>query len=402
MQQSCNRCGLLHPLTRPCFALQLVATPASDSDATQHVLAGRYQIVRRLHEGGMSVVYLANDLLQRRPVVLKELRLPYGTSAQDIEEAERWFARESYLLSSLNHPLIPTFYSVFREESRSFLVQEYVDGENLEELLRARGPMDARTVGLWGQALCDLLSYLHRRPEPVIFRDLKPSNILLRNDGRLAVVDFGIARPYVPRTVGTVIGSPGYAPPEQYQGMAAPQSDLYALGATLHRLLTGYDPEQGAPFTFPHATELQPGVSTELSQVLARAVAVVPEKRYPTADAMRASLRSAVGVSGDLWGLRRLEQQITTYHSVLRHTLPVVGAVLATTILSLGVIHLLPAPEQSSPYGSGTFEIGNYISPSAMIVPERSGYVVMQSIVNGGTQTYYMPRQGDHGGWGRP
>src|SRR6185437_10557546 len=266
MTPACPRCGLLHPPGAACFSLQLSAPPAKDDLQAGTVLAGRYRVERILHRGGMGVVYLATDPPDGRPVAVKGLELLDSASPEERHEAEMWFARESFLLSMLRHPLIPAFHGSFRDGGRSYLAQEYVEGENLDALLARQGPLDPIRVGIWADLLCRLLIYLHELPTPVIFRDLKPANIVLRPDGlRLAVVDFGIARPYAPGVVGTVIGTPGYAPPEQYQGLATPQSDVYALGATLHRLLTGYDPEHGPPFIFPPVRDLNPAVPTPLA-----------------------------------------------------------------------------------------------------------------------------------------
>jgi hypothetical protein len=257
------------------------------------ILAGRYAIQRRIHRGGMSVVYMAEDRAHGgRRVALKELRFSPTATAADRREAEGWFARESFLLSSLHHPLIPAFFNIFREDGHAYLVEEYVEGENLDDLVRRHGPQDEARVVAWGLALSGLLRYLHARPDgPLIYRDLKPANIVLRAyDGRLTVVDFGIARSIRPGEVGTIIGTPGYAAPEQYQGLATPESDTYALGATLHRLLTGYDPERGAPFTFPPIQELRPLVSPEMAALVGRAVQLDPAERFPTARAMSAAL----------------------------------------------------------------------------------------------------------------
>jgi len=300
MAIACTRCGLLHPVTASCFSLALPLGQHPVGLSPHTMLAGRYQILKVIHCGGMSTVYLAEDLLQHREVALKELRLADGATAEEVLEAEAWFARESFLMSVLRHPLIPAFYSVFREDNRSYIVQEFVAGENLEVLVDRQGPLPARTVVTWGMAICNLLSYLHDLEEPVVFRDLKPANILLRqHSDTLAVVDFGIARSFEPAQVGTVVGTPGYAPPEQYQGQATPQSDIYALGATLHRLLTGYDPEQGLPFTFPAAHELNPLVSPELAAIVARATRLHPGERFASAAEMKDALAvSATHSSG--------------------------------------------------------------------------------------------------------
>ena len=296
MHETCERCGLFHPASAPCISLNFATGDQQGGLQPGTLLAGRYRISRVLHRGGMSAIYLAEDTkLSGREIALKELRLPDGASDADLREAEAWFARESALLSMLRHPLIPLFYSVFREDGRSYIAQEYVPGENLEDLVKRQGPIEPDLVLTWGIALTEMLNYLHGLPEPVIFRDLKPSNIVLRSmwsspDRRLAVVDFGIARSFSEDVVGTVIGTPGYAPPEQYQGMATPQSDVYALGVTMHRLLTGYDPEQGTPFTFPSVRALNPSVSPGLAAIISRATALNPAERYASAQEMHAAL----------------------------------------------------------------------------------------------------------------
>jgi serine/threonine protein kinase len=299
---TCSRCGLFHPSTSHCLSVTLSTKPRSSDLAAGSLHAGRYRIKRLLHRGGMSTIYLAEDTkMQGRQIALKELRLPDGASEIETREAESWFARESAMLSMLRHPLIPTFYSVFREGDRSYIAQEYVPGENLDEVVNRQGPIDPIAVATWAISLCRLLEYLHGLPEPVVFRDLKPANVLLRAtwstpERRLAVVDFGIARSFQNDAVGTVIGTPGYAPPEQYQGLATPRSDVYALGATLHRLLTGFDPTHGTPFTFPQVRDLAPNVPDDLAIVVRRATALNPADRYPDAAEMRAALQAAIPV----------------------------------------------------------------------------------------------------------
>ena len=293
MQLVCPQCGLFHASTAACLSLPQLRLPVRQLLAPGILLAGRYHITKVLHRGGSSTVYLADDtILQGREVALKELRVHPDASPEEVQEAEAWFARESYLLSNLQHQLIPAFYSVFREEQRPYIVQEYIHGENLDDLVRRQGPVTESQALRWGRSLCNLLSYLHGQSAgPLIYRDLKPANIVLRaRDQRLMVVDFGIARPLNRGEVGTVIGTPGYAPPEQYQGLADERSDVFALGATLHRLLTGYDPEQGQPFTFPPVRSLNPTVSAALSAVVARAVELDPAQRLPSASAMATAL----------------------------------------------------------------------------------------------------------------
>lgn len=294
MTKTCARCGLFHPENMPCIAQAMVVLEQGEL-AGGYLLTGRYRIVRMLHHGGMSAVYLAEDtVLGNRQVAVKELRVLPSASANERQEAEAWFAREAYILSSLNHDLIPEFYSSFSDGGTSYIVQEYAAGENLNEVIRRQGPLSEDVVLDWSVALCALLGYLHGLDEPVLFRDLKPANIVLCDSTPatldrtcpLKVVDFGIARHYQPGAVGTVIGTPGYAPPEQYQGLASPQSDIYALGATMHRLLTGYDPEHGTPFTFPPIRSLNPGVSPEMAHIVERSLQLDPSRRFASAGAL--------------------------------------------------------------------------------------------------------------------
>ena len=312
MTQTCTRCGLFHPQNVPCVS-QTLALVEHGELAADSVLAGRYRILRTLHHGGMSVVYLAEDAtLGKRYVAVKELRVPASAGVDERHEAEAWFAREAYILSILNHPLVPEFYSSFSEGGTSYIVQEFADGENLNDVVRERGSLPEDVVLEWAIALCGLLSHLHGLDDPVLFRDLKPSNIVLRNASStnpdracpLKVVDFGIARHYKPKEVGTVIGTPGYAPPEQYQGLATPQSDVYALGATLHRLLTGYDPEHGTPFCYPSIRAINPLVSSDLADIVEKAIRLDPAQRFATADEFAEALvdlaweRGQSGLSG--------------------------------------------------------------------------------------------------------
>ena len=293
---ACPRCGLPHAAGAACPDLGLRADARTTPLAMGTVLAGRFLIVRIVHHGSSSVVYLAQDQLKGgRATALKELRFSVRVDAEGEREAEAWFARESSLLHSLTHRLMPSFYGAFREGQHPYIAQEYIAGETLDALVGRAGPVQEGQAIAWGRAICDLLAYLHERPEPVIFRDLKPANIIVRaGAATLVVVDFGIATPSSAGRVGTTIGTPGYAPPEQYQGLATLESDIYALGATLHRLLTGYNPEQGPAFRFPPVGDLNPAISPRLGAVVARAVQLDSAARYPSARQLEAALAEVV------------------------------------------------------------------------------------------------------------
>ncbi len=255
-------------------------------------LENRYVITRALNVGGMGAVYQAFDLQRTQLCAIKEM-LDHYTDPGERAKALQDFTREADMLADLQHPNIPKIFDRFNTGDRHYLVMEYVDGENLEELLKQRGQQfpEAEVVQ-WGLELLRLLDYLHARTPPVIYRDLKPANVMLTRDGRLMMIDFGIARLFTPLARGTMIGTPGYAPPEQYQGLAEPRSDLFALGATLHHLVTGRDPRTSGPFQFPPITTLQPNLSPGLAYVIGRALAFNVEARYPSAQAMLADLEN--------------------------------------------------------------------------------------------------------------
>jgi tetratricopeptide (TPR) repeat protein len=234
----------------------------------------------------MGAVYKALDTrFNNRPVAVKEMSSA-GLSETRIKDAEAAFERESHLLADLLHPNLPRIYDHFTENERSYLVMDFIVGETLEDYLeRAQGnPIPLDQVLAWGIELCDVLSYLHNHQPPIIFRDLKPSNVMISN-GHIFLIDFGIARIFKPgQSHDTVaLGSPGYAAPEQYgKAQSTPRSDIYSLGALMHCLLTGVDPSE-QPFFFRPASELNPAVSPELDQLLGRMLAMDSEHRPASA-----------------------------------------------------------------------------------------------------------------------
>ncbi len=273
------------------------------------VLQGRYAIEGTLGIGGMSVVYRGRDLRFKdvvRPCAIKEMYQSAPDSNTRLLNLKN-FEREAGLLATLQHPAIPRVYDFFEEHGRVYLILELIQGKDLETVLdEAGGPLAEERVARWAVQLCEVLTYLHnQQPEPIVFRDMKPSNVMVTPDERIVLIDFGIARGLV-RTRGTVIGTEGYSPPEQYKGIAEPQGDLYALGATLHHLLTASDPRTETPFTFHERPlrQLNPVVSPELEAVIEKALSYDMKTRWASADEMRQALlqtptlRSQSGASG--------------------------------------------------------------------------------------------------------
>jgi eukaryotic-like serine/threonine-protein kinase len=260
----CAKCGTDNPIHAAfCFAcgssLQstvggLIISSSTGSLVRNHLLKERYRILEQVGRGGFGAVYRAADtLFGYRLVAVKEMGQS-RLSPQEMAEAIEAFKREAHLLAGLQHPNIPAIHDYFGEAGHWYLVMDFIEGDTLEEhLSKSRGRyLPVEKVLDIGIQLCMVLGYLHTRQPPIIFRDLKPANILLTSSGRIYLIDFGIARNFKPgQSRDTVaFGSPGYAPPEQYgKAQTTPRADIYALGATLHQLLTGDDPTQ-TPFRF--------------------------------------------------------------------------------------------------------------------------------------------------------
>ena len=256
--------------------------------------------------GGMSAVYRARDL--HFPNIVKLVAVKEMlTQASDPAVRETMFhnfEREAHIIASLSHPAIPHIYDYFTIGDRAYLVLEYINGQDLESLLqRTEGFLPEAQVLAWGIELCDVLHYLHsRQPVPVVFRDMKPANVMLTQSGKIMVVDFGIAKLFQSGQKGTMIGTEGYAPPEQYRGEATPSVDIYALGATLHHLLTRRDPRMEPPFSFHErpVRKINPSVSPELAAVIERAVTYDPAGRFQSILEMKEALMAVARKTGTL------------------------------------------------------------------------------------------------------
>src|SRR5436309_188508 len=309
----CSNCGKFIGATTGNTGSTTVASGANNNSRTLNVGAplqgGRYVIKKVLGQGGMGAALLATDKrLDNKAVVIKEL-VSDNSDPVKFKEDERNFKQEVVTLAHLDHPLIPNVTDNFEESSRYFMVQEYVEGENLEDRLDRTGqPMKEREALNVASQVLDVLEYLAQQTPPIVHRDIKPANIIIgEKDKRAHLVDFGIARADVARDAQrkqtSALRTPGYAPPEQYQGNADPRSDLYALAATLHHLVTNRDPRNHPPFTYPPARTLNPQLSPDIERVLTRALTNDINQRYQSAAAMKRDIDDILlkrfGVSGN-------------------------------------------------------------------------------------------------------
>ncbi len=276
-------------------------TPTGIQLAPGTLLVGRYKIAKRIGGGGMGSVYLAEDLnLANRPVAVKEMIEMFADEAQR-EKAIEDFKREAELLARLDHPSIPTIYQYFFDTDlgRYYLVMKYIDGGDLATRQRlAGGKVDEPTVTKWAIDACDVLDYIHSQEPPIIYRDLKPANLMIdARTNRIMLVDFGIARFVAPTQKGvTAIGTMGYAPPELFAGNVEKRSDIYSLGATMFHLLTGQDPQDNPLLIFdfaknPKPRQINPAITPEMEEMICCAVEHKPENRFPSAAAFGERLK---------------------------------------------------------------------------------------------------------------
>ena len=258
--------------------------------------------------GGMGAVYRSRDTNFKaiRLVAVKEM-ITQVTDSLIRKNIYKIFEREANILATLRHPSIPRIYDYFIVEDRAYLVLEYVQGKNLEQILVNTDSFFAEDQILaWAVEICDVMEYLHsHKPEPIIFRDIKPSNIMVSLQGHISVVDFGIAKVFESDQKNTMVGTQGYSPPDQYRGEATPKVDIYALGATLHHLITLNDPQLEAPFSFSERPieKINSDVSPELIAVVNRALEYKPDDRYASAVEMKEALLNVAQQTGTLLNL---------------------------------------------------------------------------------------------------
>jgi outer membrane protein assembly factor BamB/tRNA A-37 threonylcarbamoyl transferase component Bud32 len=269
-------------------------------------LANRYSIQEVIGVGGMGSVYRARDMHFPNVTKLVAVKEMINTAPDPLvrETIVQNFEREANLLATLHHPSIPRIYDYFSVESRSYLVLEFIHGKDMEAIINdVKNFLPEDMVLAWAIELCDVLDYLHKhKPDAIIFRDMKPSNVMINNNGDVILVDFGIAKTFQTGIKGTMIGTEGYSPPEQYRGEATPAADIYALGATIHHALSRRDPRLEPPFSFAERPlrRINPAVSPEMEAVVSMALEYNPENRFKTTGDMKQALMHVARKTGAL------------------------------------------------------------------------------------------------------
>lgn len=249
------------------------------------VIDGKYEIVHLIAEGGMSRVYLAMDQHLNKQWAVKEIKRHTATKAN--ERIIQSLVAEANLMKKLDHPALPRVVDIINSRETIYVIMDYIEGENLSSLLMREGVQPQDHVIDWAKQLCEVLDYLHTQSPPIIYRDMKPSNVILKSDGRIKLLDFGIACEYTSGGDNAIQGvhgyTKGYAPPEQIdkKQRADRRSDIFSLGATMHRLLTGLKPD-GDSYEFVPIRSVNPVLSGGLENIIKKCVQINPEERYQT------------------------------------------------------------------------------------------------------------------------
>ena len=241
------------------------------------VIDKKYEVLKEIGHGGMSVVYLAIDSHLNKQWAIKEIK----KSGKD-ENNEIYIhslLTEANLMKRLDHPALPRIVDIIDDGEKIYIIMDYIEGRSLDKVLNEQGVQSQEDVLNWSKQLCGALGYLHAQNPPIIYRDMKPANVMLKPDGTVKIIDFGIAREYKEEKLKdtTVLGTKGYAPPEQYDGQTDARSDIYALGKTMHHLLTNKDPRKEA---YSPVRMWNPDVSEGVELIIDKCVQPAAENRY--------------------------------------------------------------------------------------------------------------------------
>ena len=257
------------------------------------LLDNKYKILSEVGHGGMSVVYLAINERANKTWAVKEIR---KDGVVDFESVKQGLVVETNMLKKLSHPHLPSIIDVLDGEDSFIIVMDYIEGTSLQQLLRTEGAQSEEKVVRWGKQLCDVLGYLHRQKPPIIYRDMKPANVMLKPDGNVTLIDFGIAREFKNRAMvedTTCLGTRGYAAPEQFggRGQTDPRTDIYCLGATIYHLLTGHSPAEPPYEIKPLRYWLPQYAGSGLEKLILKCTQQDPSARYQSCEELMYALQ---------------------------------------------------------------------------------------------------------------
>ena len=270
------------------------------------IIDGKYKILNKIGQGGMSVVYLAMNERANKQWAIKEVR---KDGVKDYDVVRQGLIAETDILKRLNHPHLPSIIDVIDRDDTFLIVMDYIEGKSLDHWLKKDGAQPQEKVVEWAKQICDVLGYLHSRKPPIIYRDLKPANVMLKPDGQIMIIDFGTAREFKETSLEdtSCLGTQGYAAPEQYggHGQTDARTDIYTLGATMYHLLTGHNPSL-PPYEMYPIRRWNPALSSGLEKIVLKCTQRNPNDRYQNC----AELMYALEHYGELDSAYRRKQSI--------------------------------------------------------------------------------------------
>ena len=284
------------------------------------IIDGKYKILNKVGQGGMSVVYLAMNEKANKQWAIKEVR---KDGVKDFELIKQGLIVETDMLKKLSHPSLPSIVDVIEDDNTFLIVMDYIQGNPLSKTLEEYGAQSQENVVEWAKQLCDVLGYLHSRKPPIIYRDMKPANVMLKPDGSITLIDFGTAREYKSKNIAdtTCLGTIGYAAPEQFGGMGQTdaRTDIYCLGATLYHLVTGMNPCE-PPYEIKPIRQINHALSNGLEKIIMKCTQRDPDARYQSCAEL-------------MYDLEHFDEMDNTYRRKMKFRL---GIFITSVILTIG------------------------------------------------------------------
>ena len=263
------------------------------------VIDGKYEILKKIGQGGMSIVYLAMDNRLNKQWAVKEIKKKANSDNRVVVQS---LLAEANLLKKLDHPALPRIVDIIESPETIYVVMDYIEGESLNKVLERSGAQPQEYVINWARQLCDALQYLHSQPRPIIYRDMKPGNVMLTPNGNVKLIDFGIAREYKEQNLADTVslGTKGYAAPEQFGGMGQTdaRTDIYCLGVTIYHLVTGQNPCE-PPYEIYPIRRFNPELSAGLEAIILKCTRMNPDERYQSCAELRYALDHYSELDGD-------------------------------------------------------------------------------------------------------
>ena len=329
------------------------------------IVDGKYKILNKIGQGGMSIVYLAMNERANKPWAIKEIR---KDGVSNYEVVKQNLIAETDILKRLNHPNLPSIIDVIDCDDTFLIVMDYIEGKPLSEALNREGAQPQEKVIEWAKQICDVLGYLHSRVPPIIYRDMKPSNVMLKPDGNIMIIDFGTAREYKSASIAdtTCLGTQGYAAPEQFggQGQTDARTDIYCLGATLYHLITGHNPCL-PPYEMYPIRQWNPNLSSGLEEIILRCTQKNPNDRYQSCAEL-------------MYALEHYDELDHEYKVKQNRKWRTFLATSILTVVSMGACVGFKAAETSTTNSSYTQYLKNAVSAGTS--EERGKIIRVQSI----------------------